>query len=143
MNLRRSSRRDEPDINLIPLIDILFFLLLFFMLSSTFDRSAELKIDLPKSSDNPQQQARQENIEVIIDSAGNYAVNGKQVVNNQIETLKRALQLAIGERQHPPLIISADGKTPHQAVVTAMDAARQVGLLHLSIATRTSAEGKR
>lgn len=142
MNLRR-PRRDEPEINLIPLIDILFFLLLFFMLSSTFDRAAELKIDLPNASAQPQTQTREEKIEVIIDSAGNYSVNGRQIANNQIETLKRAMQLASAGREHPLLTISADGRTPHQAVVTAMDAARQVGLVHLSIATRTSNEGKR
>ena len=142
MNLRR-SRRDEPEINLIPLIDILFFLLLFFMLSSTFERSAELKIDLPKSTEQSQQQTPPDSIEVVIDSTGNYYVNGARTANNQIETLKRALQIAIGTRDHPPLIISADGRTPHQAVVTAMDAARQVGLVHLAIATKTSPEGKR
>lgn len=142
MNLRR-SRRDEPEINLIPLIDILFFLLLFFMLSSTFDRAAALKIDLPNSSAPPSEKSAQDSIEVIIDSAGNYAVNGRQLANNQLETLKRALQGAIGNRDHPPLIISADGKTPHQAVVTAMDAARQAGLLRLSIATRTSTGAQR
>jgi len=137
MNLRR-PRRDEPEINLIPLIDILFFLLLFFMLSSTFDRAAALKIDLPTSSAPPASNARRDNIEVVIDSAGNYAVDGRQLSNNQIGTLTRALRLAIGTRDHPPLTISADGRTPHQAVVTAMDAARQVGLVHLSIATRSS-----
>ena len=141
MNLRR-SRRDEPEINLIPLIDILFFLLLFFMLSSTFERSTELKIDLPKSTEQTQQQTPQ-SIEVVIDATGNYYVNGTQTVNNQIDTLKRALLLAIGTRDHPPLVISADGRTPHQAVVTAMDAARQVGLVHLAIATKTSPEDKR
>jgi biopolymer transport protein ExbD len=137
MNLRK-PRRDDPEINLIPLIDILFFLLLFFMLSSTFDRAAELKIDLPKSSAQPTAPAPQNNIDVLIDSAGNYSVNGRRLANNQIETLIKALQLAIGNRDHPPLTISADGRTPHQAVVTAMDAARQVGLVHLSIATRTT-----
>ena len=137
MNLRK-PRRDEPEINLIPLIDILFFLLLFFMLSSTFDRAAALKIDLPTSSAPPAENTRRDNIDVVIDSAGNYAVDGRQLSNNQGETLIRALRLAIGTRDHPPLIISADGRTPHQAVVTAMDAARQVGLVHLSIATRTS-----
>jgi biopolymer transport protein ExbD len=134
MNLRK-PRRDDPEINLIPLIDILFFLLLFFMLSSTFDRAAELKIDLPKSSAEPTE-APQNNIDVLIDSAGNYSVNGRRLANNQIGTLVKALQIAIGSREHPPLTISADGRTPHQAVVTAMDAARQAGLVHLSIATR-------
>ena len=141
MNLRR-PRRDEPEINLIPLIDILFFLLLFFMLSSTFDRAAELKIDLPKSSAAPTENAQQENINVVIDAAGNYSVNGRQLANNQLDTLIKALRVVIGNRDHPPLTISADGKTPHQSVVTAMDAARQVGLVHLSIATRTTADTK-
>ncbi len=137
MNLRR-PRRDEPEINLIPLIDILFFLLLFFMLSSTFDRAADLKIDLPKSSAAATENEQRGNIDVVVDRAGNYSVNGRQLVNNQLDTLIKALRLAIGNREHPPLTISADGRTPHQAVVTAMDAARQVGLVQLSIATRNA-----
>lgn len=141
MNLRR-SRRDEPEINLIPLIDILFFLLLFFMLSTTFKDQSLIRIDLPKASQQ-QQENQDKPIDLTIDVRGNFYVNGKRVVNTQIETLKRALQIAIGEREHPPLTISADGMTPHQAVVTAMDAARQVGLLRLSIATKNATEGGR
>ena len=142
MNLRR-ARRDEPEINLIPLIDILFFLLLFFMLSTTFKDQSLIHIDLPKASQQQEQDSKEQPIDLTIDVQGNFYVNGAQAVNTQIETLKRALQHAIGKREHPPLTINADGKTPHQAVVTAMDAALQVGLVHLSIATRNSAEGKR
>lgn len=76
-----------------------------------------------------------------IDAAGEFYVDGRQVVNTQVESLKRVLRAALGERKDPPLIISADAKTPHQAVVTAMDAARQVGLIHLSIATKEPAGG--
>lgn len=142
MNLRR-ARSEEPEINLIPLIDILFFLLLFFMLSTTFKDQSLIHIDLPKASQQQEQDSKERPIDLTIDVQGNFYVNGTQVVNTQIETLKRALQHAMGEREHPPLTINADGKTPHQAVVTAMDAARQVGLAHLSIATKNSAEGKR
>ena len=141
MNLRR-ARNDEPEINLIPLIDILFFLLLFFMLSTTFKDQSLIHIDLPKASQQQEQDNKEQPIDLTIDVQGDFYVNGKQVVNTQIETLKRALQIAIGGREHPPLTISADGKTPHQAVVTAMDAARQVGLLRLSIATKNATGGK-
>lgn len=136
MNLRK-FRRESPAIDLTPLIDVVFMLLIFFMVSTTFKDQSLIRIDLPKAS--PQQQEKNEQtIMLSVDAQGDYFVNGKQVVNNQLDTLKKALQLAIGGRDHPPLTISADGKTPHQAVVTAMDAARQVGLVHLSIATRTT-----
>lgn len=139
MNLRK-PRPEEPEINLIPLIDILFFLLLFFMLSSTFDHVAAVNIDLPTSSASQPLNSQQNNIDVLIDRDGNYSVNGRRLVNSQVSTLVAALKLAMGSQEHPPLTISADGRTPHQAVVTAMDAARQVGILHFSIATRETQE---
>lgn len=142
MNLRK-FRRESPTIDLTPLIDVVFMLLIFFMVSTTFKDQSLIRIDLPKASQQQEQEKKEQVIDLTIDAQGNFFVNGKQVVNNQIDTLKKALQLAIGEREHPPLTISADGKTPHQAVVTAMDAARQVGLVHLSIATRNQPEGKR
>jgi biopolymer transport protein ExbD len=141
LNLRK-FRRESPAIDLTPLIDVVFMLLIFFMVSTTFKDQSLIRIDLPKASQQQEQEKNDQTIELTIDAQGNYFVNGKQVVNNQVDTLKKALQLAIGEREHPPLTINADGKTPHQAVVTAMDAARQVGLVHLSIATRTSGDVK-
>jgi biopolymer transport protein ExbD len=141
LNLRK-FRRESPAIDLTPLIDVVFMLLIFFMVSTTFKDQSLIRIDLPKASQQQEQEKNEQTIELTIDAQGNYFVNGKQVVNNQVDTLKKALQLAIGEREHPPLTINADGKTPHQAVVTAMDAARQVGLVHLSIATRTSGDVK-
>jgi biopolymer transport protein ExbD len=140
MNLRK-FRRESPAIDLTPLIDVVFMLLIFFMVSTTFKDQSQIRIDLPKASEQ-QQETQDKPIDLTIDVQGNFYINDKRVVNTQIETLKRALQIAIGEREHPPLTISADGKTPHQAVVTAMDAARQVGLVHLSIATKNATEGK-
>lgn len=134
MNLR-PPRGEEPEINLIPLIDILFFLLLFFMLSSTFDRASELKIDLPQAAPQAKSTAN-DVIEVVIDSAGHYSINQRQLVNTQLDTIKRALRQAAGNRANPPLLIMADAHTPYQAVVSVMDAARQLGFVHLSIATR-------
>jgi biopolymer transport protein ExbD len=142
VNLRK-FRRESPGIDLTPLIDVVFMLLIFFMVSTTFKDQSVIQIDLPKASQQQEQEKNQQTIDLTIDAQGDFFVNGKQVVNNNVETLKKALEIAIGGREHPPLTISADGKTPHQAVVTAMDAARQTGLVHLSIATRTAAEGKR
>lgn len=142
MNLRK-FRRESPTIDLTPLIDMVFMLLIFFMVSTTFKDQSVIRIDLPKASPQQEQEKNDKAIDLTIDAQSNFFVNGKQVVNNQIGTLVKALRLAIGDRDHPPLTINADGKTPHQAVVTAMDAARQVGLVHLSIATRTSADKMR
>jgi len=141
VNLRK-FRRESPAIDLTPLIDVVFMLLIFFMVSTTFKDQSLIRIDLPKASQEQKQEEEKQTIELTINAQGDYFVNGKQVVNNQLDTLKKALQIVIGDREHPPLIISADGKTPHQAVVTAMDAARQVGLVRLSIATRNSTEKK-
>ena len=141
MNLRK-FRRESPAIDLTPLIDVVFMLLIFFMVSTTFKDQSMIRIDLPKASQQKQEENKEKPIELTIDVQGNYYVNDKRVVNTQIETLKRALKIAIGNREHPPLTISADGRTSHQAVVTAMDAARQVGLLHISIATKNATKGK-
>ncbi|MEJ2573241.1 MAG: biopolymer transporter ExbD [Gammaproteobacteria bacterium] len=142
MNLRK-FRRESPAIDLTPLIDVVFMLLIFFMVSSTFKDQSMIRIDLPKASQQKQQENQEKPIVLTIDAQGNFYVDDKRVVNTQIDTLKRALKIAIDDRKSPPLTISADGRTPHQAVVTAMDAARQVGLVHLLIATKNAPEGKR
>lgn len=139
MNLR-PRRRGDPEINLTSLIDVVFLLLLFFILTTSFNRESALRIDLPKASEQAAVE-EQKPIMLSIDAAGEFYVDGRQVVNTQVESVKRVLRAALGERKDPPLIISADAKTPHQAVVTAMDAARQVGLIHLSIATKEPAGG--
>jgi biopolymer transport protein ExbD len=142
VNLRK-FRRESPAIDLTPLIDVVFMLLIFFMVSSTFKDQSMIRIDLPKASQQKQQENQEKPIVLTIDAQGNFYVDDKRVVNTQIDTLKRALKIAIDDRKSPPLTISADGRTPHQAVVTAMDAARQVGLVHLLIATKNAPEGKR
>ena len=128
---------DDPDINLTPLIDVVFLLLIFFMVSTTFNRESEIVLELPEAAGELSDTER-EVIDITIDAQGRYYVNQNELVNTQAETLKRALKDAAGERKDPPLVISADGRTPHQAVITAMDAARQLGFLHLTFATRQS-----
>jgi len=134
MNLK-PARTDDVDVNLTPLIDVVFLLLIFFMVSTTFKQESSITINLPEaSSEKP---VAQDNlIEVSIDEQGRFFINEAQVVNTQLVTVKRALEKITAGRKNLIVVISADAKTPHQSVVTAMDAARQAGLLNLSIATR-------
>ena len=134
MNLRK-FRRDDISVNLTPLIDVVFLLLIFFMVTTTFRDESQIEIDLPKASNQPIEQVGNP-LEIVIDQDGHYYIDKNLLINTQLDTLKRALRKAKGDRENPPVIISADAKAPHQSVVTAMDAARQVGLVHMSIATR-------
>jgi len=141
MNLRPTPR--EPvDINLTPLIDVVFLLLIFFMVSTTFNRDSELSIELPAASADAQQQ-QIDAIEVAIDAKGRFYVNGRQLLNTQAKTLRQALQAAAGDSDSPPIIVSADAMTPHQAVVQVMDAARELGFVRLTFATRLVPENDR
>lgn len=137
----RPRRSEEPEVSLIPLVDTVLVLLVFFMLTTTFDRQAEFKIQLPEASATPSDPPAQA-IEIGITAQGSYLVNGKPLVNDRVDTLKRAIESVAQGRTDLPLIISADAKTPHQAVVTAMDAAGQAGFAHLSIATQHSPDNK-
>ena len=131
----RSSKREELAVNLTPLIDVVFLLLIFFMVSTSFNRESEIIVDLPEAS-NQEKPADVDTIEIVIDADGLFYVNNQQLVNTQINTLKAALNKVTEGKTDLPLVISADGKAPHQAVVMAMDAARQLGIVHLSIATK-------
>lgn len=133
MNLRR-QRAEEPDINLTPLIDVVFLLLIFFMVSTTFKRDADLAVELPEASAEPTAQAP-DTLELVIDAQGRYFLGDKELVDRKLNTVKQALAQEAGDDRQRPLVIRADAKTPHQAVVTAMDAAGQLGFKRLSIAT--------
>ncbi|GAB4357493.1 MAG: biopolymer transporter ExbD [Gammaproteobacteria bacterium] len=134
MNLR-PPRREDPDLNMTPLIDVVFLLLIFFMVSTTFDRETELKIQLPEAAGEERQEAKAP-IEIVIDAQGRYFVNRQEVLNKKLETLKTALSKVAGDRKDPPLVISADRMTPHEAVIRAMDAASQLGLVHITFVTK-------
>jgi biopolymer transport protein ExbD len=134
MNLRPAPK-EPADINLTPLIDVVFLLLIFFMVSTTFNRDSELSIELPAASAEVQTR-HPESIEVAVDAQGRFYVNGRQLLNTQSKTLRQALATAAGDNDSPPLIISADAKTPHQSVVQIMDAARELGFVRLTFATR-------
>lgn len=130
----RHEREPPADINLTPLIDVVFLLLIFFMVSTTFERNAELIVELPEASTEASQ-ATVETIDVVIDAKGRFYVNDRQLVNTQLDTVRRAL-VGAAAGQDPPITLTADANTPHQSVITVMDAARQAGLARLSFAAR-------
>jgi biopolymer transport protein ExbD len=139
MKFRRRPRT-EASIELTPLIDVVFLLLIFFMVSTTFIRETQLDLDLPEASGDLQQPDEQ-SIVVTIAEDGTYAVNDQALVNNQLATLMRALRQEISEGEAAKhLIITADANATHQAVVRAMDAAGQLGLTRLSITTQAPEE---
>ncbi|WP_330926135.1 biopolymer transporter ExbD [Candidatus Sororendozoicomonas aggregata] len=138
MKFRRQASQDDVSVNLTPLIDVVFLLLIFFMVSTTFKDKAELVINLPQSSAAVQTQKNQP-VEVTISQSGNYAVNGTSLANGRLETVKAALSEASGGDSKKPLVITADADATYQAVVTAMDAAGQLGFVNLSMTTKRAA----
>jgi biopolymer transport protein ExbD len=133
MNLQPSDS-DEPEVNLTPLIDVVFLLLIFFMVSTTFEHQSRIQIELPEATAEASK-PDDESLEIIIDAQGRYFLGEQQVVNTELKTLKGAISKAVGEREGLPVIIRADAKTPHQAVITALDATSQLGLTRISLAT--------
>ncbi len=139
MNLRPSPK-DSPDVNLTPLIDVVFLLLIFFMISTTFERESRIEIELPEASSEEPVEQDPQLLDITVDADGRFYVNQQEVINTELETLKRAIAKAVGERRDLPVIISADGRTPHQAVITVMDAASQLGLNKMTFATTQAAD---
>ncbi|MFP3874046.1 MAG: ExbD/TolR family protein [Thiohalophilus sp.] len=135
----RHNRNKEPELNLTPLIDVVFLLLIFFMVSTTFEKESEISIELPEAAGEKSEQERFI-IEITIDSEGHYFINEKRTRDEELATLKKALREIRADHEEPQLILSADRDTPHQAVIRAMDAARQIGLVNLTFATKQSDE---
>ncbi|MFK7955492.1 MAG: ExbD/TolR family protein [Lysobacterales bacterium] len=128
------KEKEEPEINLAPLIDVVFLLLIFFMVTTTFERQARLKIELPQASEEAVT-LEQDRLEIAISKDGRYFINNNEVINRGSSTLKDAISRIAGEDLDQPVTIRADATTPYQAVVTAMDAVNQLGFVNLSIAT--------
>ena len=129
------SLKEEVSVNLTPLIDVIFLLLIFFMVTTTFSRNTNILINLPEASGEAIEQQPFE-IEILIAQNGTYSVNGRQLVNSQMETLMRVVaEVSVGDNSIP-MIITADANTTHQSVVTAMDAVAQLGFTSIDIATR-------
>ncbi len=144
MQFRRQTQQDEQ-INLTPLIDVVFLLLIFFMVSTTFTKETHLEVNLPEASVEPVEASNNDTIDIVIQANGDYVVNGQTLVNQQTVTLQRALKmLANGSKANDqrPITITADAETSHQAVVRAMDVAGQLGFSQLRITTRQPTESQ-
>lgn len=134
----RSRRQDEPEINLIPFIDVLLVVLIFLMLSTTYNKFTELQLTLPVA-DTEQQRDRPREIMVVVAADGRYAINKTAVADRSVAALAEALAEAATAGKDSVLVISADATAPHQAVVSVMEAARRAGLSQITFATQPSA----
>lgn len=135
----QNHTKEEPTVDLTSLIDVVFLLLIFFMVSTTFERQALLKVDLPEASEVEDQTDVPDSLELVIDDEGRMFLNDQRLVDSDARTLRAAIQEQAGDNRSVPLILRADRETPHHHVVTAMDVAAQLGFTNLSIATDRSA----
>ncbi|MBL8390030.1 MAG: biopolymer transporter ExbD [Hydrogenophaga sp.] len=136
MNFRPGSR-DEPEINLIPFIDILLVVLIFLMLTTTYSKFTQLQVNLPVADAQAQRNTPKE-IVVAVSSDGRYAINQLLLEGATVETLTRALQQSAQDTREVVIIISADAAATHQSVINVMDAARRAGLVQITFATQQS-----
>lgn len=134
MNLSSPSR-EEPEINLTSLIDVVLLLLVFFMITTSFVRESKIGIRLPEASSVAQIEAKDESMVITVTAQGTYLVNGRSLLDNQPHTLERALKMLGGDKPGTQLTVSADADATHQAVITAMDVAGQLGYTEINLAT--------
>ncbi|MEY4764009.1 MAG: hypothetical protein RI907_682 [Pseudomonadota bacterium] len=135
MNFKRRQLPDEPEINLIPFIDVLLVVLIFLMLTTTYAKLTELKINLPSAKANPAQ-PRAQDLVVLVTADGRYMVNRQLLGGRSIEELAVALNSAAGGAKDTVVVVTADASATHQSVINVMDAARRVGLSRLTFATQ-------
>ena len=134
MRIRDDRAHDEPEINLIPLIDVILVLIIFFVITTTFDARSTLQLQLPNAKGEPTADQTR-SLSVLINAEGRYFVGDPDVLRTDIDALKLALATAGGSDRARPVLLRADARTPHQAVVTALDALGQLGFRTISIAT--------
>lgn len=142
MKFTDDTSLDEPEINVISLIDVILVLLIFFMATATFEQQSRLKVNLPQASNSSTEKDKGESLLVQVNAEGRFFVGNSEVVNERLETLKAAIVATVGEKRDQRVVLRADGRTPHQSVITAMDALSQLGFVNLSIATIRREEKK-
>ena len=136
----QSRRREDVELNLTSLIDVVLLLVIFFMVSTTFVQEGRLRVELPRTAKQPAA-LRGEPLVITVTAEGGYRVNEQTLINNARATLSAALVRAAGERRDQPVTIRADGRSSHQSVVTAMEAAARLGFTRVNIATVDEATG--
>ena len=141
MNLRGTRNREDPEINFIPLIDVLLVILIFLMVTTTYQRISELQITLPEADADAAKQRPRE-INIGVDAQGHYVVDKAVFTFTTAAALADTLKRAAGDAKDPVVIINADAQATHQSVVRVMEAARLAGLVHITFATQSSATPK-
>ena len=139
MNLRGARVRDDPEINFIPLIDVLLVILIFLMVTTTYQRVAELQITLPEA-DADQAKQRPKEINVGVDAQGRYVIDRTVVTFTGAAALAESLKRSAGDAKDPVVVINADANATHQSVIHVMEAARLAGIVHITFATQTPAK---
>ncbi|MCP4993102.1 MAG: biopolymer transporter ExbD [Gammaproteobacteria bacterium] len=135
MNLK-PQRREPLELNLTPLIDVVFLLLIFFMVSTTFDKESRIRVELPEASTQDEKVEDEKTVDITVDINGRFYVNQREVINTEIKTLMQAIIKQIGDQRDLPVIITADANAPFQAVMRVMDAAGQLGLVNMTFPAR-------
>ncbi|HET9751134.1 MAG TPA: biopolymer transporter ExbD [Casimicrobiaceae bacterium] len=138
MNLRGLREREDPEINFIPLIDVLLVILIFLMVTTTYQRIAELQITLPEANADPAKERPRE-VDVGLDAQGRYKIGREPTFTfTSVDALAAALRRAAGDAKDAIVVINADAQATHQSVVHIMEAARAAGLTHITFATQAS-----
>ncbi|MEN8174743.1 MAG: biopolymer transporter ExbD [Pseudomonadota bacterium] len=135
-----SHRYREPEISLAPLIDVVFLLLIFFMVSTTFDKKTVVEVELPSAESEAQAEELPDKVEILVDAGGTFYVNEREVVSTDPFILKGAIKKVLKERTDLPVVIKADGRAPYQAVMTVMDVSSQLGLTRMTFVARRAEE---
>ena len=134
MRIRDFREDDTPEINLIPLIDVVLCLIVFFVVTTTFDTRSVLELELPRADGQPAKKQTTA-LDILVNADGRYFVGDREALRTDVDSLKRTIQEVAGDDRKRGVLLRADARTPHQSVVTAMDALGQLGFVKLSIAT--------
>ena len=142
MNFQRGRYKEEPEINLVPLIDVMMVILIFLMISTTYSKYTELKIELP-TADATQPAVRPNEINVAVTADGRYAIERKLIGSPDVQEFAAVLQRAAQGKETPLLVVNADAQAPHQSVISVMEAARLAGIVRISFATQKTSGARR
>jgi biopolymer transport protein ExbD len=137
MNLR-PRRAEPPRVDITPLIDVVFLMLIFFMVSTTFDKQTQLKVELPSATSDAESEEVPNKLEITIDAKGNFYVNQQELVKHDAQTLSRTMEKLAEGRTDLPVVVSGDRNAPLQSMMTVLDVAAQLNMVHLSFVARKS-----
>lgn len=136
MNFRRGQHREEPEINLIPMIDVLLVVLIFLMVTTSYGKFSELQINLPQASGEESKVPTSKPITIAVDASEHFAINGNKTVFKDVNDFAQALRKAAGDQTDPSIVITADAKALHQSVINIMESARVAGYGRITFTTQ-------